>query len=264
MPNVLSSRERDRLMGMLPAGDVDYAGWTNIVGKLFELTSNPNQVDLYPRDGRPDVSTDLIHPQLNPNPGLRIGLTTESGRVRMERLGDGPKALTAALASVPPAETDPGFALSLANPDGRVEFPAITLLTGSELTLEAWVFPTALTATVNQTVLQQGQGLLPDWFLGFRNSGTAIGFGLQAGPTYEGLTAPINPTQLANRWVHIAATYDGETAEADPLAQLTWQTSEWAFGEPDYIIEIPQQEVPATGILDYYNALVEIDIEEDR
>lgn len=211
MPNVLSSRERDRLMGMLPAGDVDYAGWTNIVGKLFELTRNPNQVDLYPRDGRPDVSTDLIHPQLNPNPGLRIGLTTESGRVRMERLGDGPKALTAALASVPPAETDPGFALSLANPNGRVEFPAITLLTGSELTLEAWVFPTALTATVNQTVLQQGQGLLPDWFLGFRNSGTAIGFGLQAGPTYEELTAPINPTQLANRWVHIAATYDGET-----------------------------------------------------
>ena len=71
-------------------------------------------------------------------------------------------------------------------------------------------------------------------------------------------------TQKLIHWIGAGAPYDGETAEADPLAQLTWPASEWAFGEPDYIIEIPPQEVPATGILDYYNALVEIDIEEDR
>jgi len=71
-------------------------------------------------------------------------------------------------------------------------------------------------------------------------------------------------TQKLIHWIGAGSPYDGRTAEDDPLAQLTWPTSEWAFGEPDYIIEIPPQEVPATGILDYYNALVEIDIEEDR
>jgi len=71
-------------------------------------------------------------------------------------------------------------------------------------------------------------------------------------------------TQKLIHWIGAGAPYDGGTAENDPLAHLTWPTSEWAFGEPDYIIEIPPQEVPATGILDYYNALVEIDIEEDR
>ena len=48
-------------------------------------------------------------------------------------------------------------------------------------------------------------------------------------------------TQKLIHWIGAGATYDGETAEADPLAQLTWPTSEWAFGEPDYIIEIPPQ-----------------------
>jgi hypothetical protein len=25
----------------------------------------------------------------------------------------------------------------------------------------------------------------------------------------------------------------------DPLAELVWPETEWAFGEPDYIIEVP-------------------------
>ncbi|MDC0934505.1 hypothetical protein OAS20_03070, partial [Gammaproteobacteria bacterium] len=69
-------------------------------------------------------------------------------------------------------------------------------------------------------------------------------------------------------WIEAGSPFDGDSVgegvTADPLAQLTWPTSEWAFGEPDYIIEVPPQEVPATGILDYYGTTVDIDIEEDR
>ena len=51
--------------------------------------------------------------------------------------------------------------------------------------------------------------------------------------------------QTLLHWIEAGAPRDGS---ADPLAQLTWPTSEWAFGEPDLIINIPPQEVPATGV----------------
>ncbi len=50
----------------------------------------------------------------------------------------------------------------------------------------------------------------------------------------------------------------------DPLAELTWSESKWAFGEPDYIIKIPPQQIPATGVLDYRYVSVPIDIDEDK
>lgn len=62
-------------------------------------------------------------------------------------------------------------------------------------------------------------------------------------------------------WIEAGAQKDGDS---DPLAELTWSTSKWAFGEPDYIIEIPPQQIPATGVLDYINVSVPIDIEEDK
>jgi hypothetical protein len=50
----------------------------------------------------------------------------------------------------------------------------------------------------------------------------------------------------------------------DPLSQLSWPESEWANGEPDLIIEVPPQEIPATGVLDYRYLSVDIPIEEDK
>jgi len=68
-------------------------------------------------------------------------------------------------------------------------------------------------------------------------------------------------TQTLLHWIEAGAPRDGS---ADPLAQLTWPSSEWAFGEPDLIIDIPAQEIPATGVLDYFNVVVDVDLEEDR
>ena len=62
-------------------------------------------------------------------------------------------------------------------------------------------------------------------------------------------------------WIDNGSPQDGET---DPLAQLTWPESEWAFGEPDYIINVPTQQIPATGVLDYIRINVPIEIEEDK
>ena len=67
--------------------------------------------------------------------------------------------------------------------------------------------------------------------------------------------------QTLMHWIEAGAPRDGTT---DPLAHLSWPESEWAFGEPDLIIDIPPQEIPATGVLDYYNVMVDVDLEEDR
>ena len=67
--------------------------------------------------------------------------------------------------------------------------------------------------------------------------------------------------QTLVHWIEAGAPRDGTT---DPLAHLFWPESEWAFGEPDLIIDIPPQEIPATGVLDYYNVMVDVDLEEDR
>ena len=64
------------------------------------------------------------------------------------------------------------------------------------------------------------------------------------------------------QWVEAGAVSDGDT---DPLAALSWPESKWAFGEPDVILEVPEQHVPATGVLDYRYINVAIDLDgQDR
>jgi hypothetical protein len=43
----------------------------------------------------------------------------------------------------------------------------------------------------------------------------------------------------------------------DPLADLHKTWSEWAFGKPDMVIEVPAFDVPATGIVDYKRYVVQ-------
>ena len=77
LPNVMNERERDRIK-QLVQGD---SNWANMIDRLYDLTRNPNGVDLEPANGVPDQA-------------LRIGLTTDaSGRVVPEEFGDLPKAL---------------------------------------------------------------------------------------------------------------------------------------------------------------------------
>jgi hypothetical protein len=62
-------------------------------------------------------------------------------------------------------------------------------------------------------------------------------------------------------WIAAGSQKDGTT---DPLAMLEVPATEWAFGEPDYIIEIPEQSVPSTGVLDYRYEFIPITLPDGK
>jgi hypothetical protein len=63
-------------------------------------------------------------------------------------------------------------------------------------------------------------------------------------------------------WIAAGAQRDENVP--DPLAQIEWPESVWILGEPDLIIEVPEQHIPATGVLDYINVVVPVDIDRER
>jgi hypothetical protein len=68
--------------------------------------------------------------------------------------------------------------------------------------------------------------------------------------------------QTLIQWIDAGAQQDGT---ADPLAELTWPESKWAYGEPDLIVKVPPQNIPATGILDYITVVVPFEgLDRDR
>lgn len=71
----------------------------------------------------------------------------------------------------------------------------------------------------------------------------------------------VEEQQQLIHWIEAGARKDGDT---DPLAALTWPETKWALGEPDLIVKVPPQSIPATGILDYITVEVPIELERDR
>ena len=52
---------------------------------------------------------------------------------------------------------------------------------------------------------------------------------------------------------------------SDPLEELNYvENKEWLLGEPDLIVTAPRQRIPATGVLDYIYADVELPFDEDK
>lgn len=52
---------------------------------------------------------------------------------------------------------------------------------------------------------------------------------------------------------------------ADPLEEFHYvENKDWLLGEPDLIVAAPAQRIPATGVLDYVYADVELPFEEDK
>ncbi len=62
------------------------------------------------------------------------------------------------------------------------------------------------------------------------------------------------------RWVNNGSKVDGEN---DPLTALTWPTTKWSLGEPDLIVQVPEQSIPATGVVDYMDIPVDLGLEKD-
>ncbi|MBI5384242.1 MAG: proprotein convertase P-domain-containing protein [Verrucomicrobia bacterium] len=206
LPNVLSGRERDDLKALassLPASD--QSTWGALMDRLFDLTRNPNGVDVDPEDGWPDQA-------------LRIGLTTaminRTPTVVLEQFGAGPKALTAGLGGVPPAEAKPGHALNFDGANDYVSLGPSTQqgdlnLQGTDFTIEFWAKRT--TATGDRCIFGQAGG--PAAFgqlrLGFRSAGQfAFDLGTSAGSVFT-TTATYSDTD----WHHWACSFDQNRRE---------------------------------------------------
>lgn len=51
----------------------------------------------------------------------------------------------------------------------------------------------------------------------------------------------------------------------DPLSEVEHvDMKSWRLGEPDYIVQAPTHEIPATGVLDYINVNVPLEFDEDK
>jgi len=63
-------------------------------------------------------------------------------------------------------------------------------------------------------------------------------------------------------WIDAGAPVDGDR---DPLTETVWSTSEWVHGEPDLIIEVPPQEIPAgPSAIPYRYTQVDLGLTEDK
>ena len=67
---------------------------------------------------------------------------------------------------------------------------------------------------------------------------------------------------LLVHWIDAGAPRGDD--EADPLAEQLPATDTWPLGEPDLIVDVPEEEVPATGVVDFLVKTAELSLDEDR
>ena len=230
MPNVLSSRERDRVKQLSdPAGTAWAAhivtAWDKTVDNLYDLTRNPNGVDL-DHDGKADqalrvglvpqytvqLSNNTVYTTVYPTDSSLHAVATN---VVPESLGAGPKALTTALGGVAAAQPEPGNALSLSGTNGWVSLTAgpngdLGPLANSSFTVEFWAKANGPMA--EQYVVSQagGSGPLNTLRIGFRPIGTDPGFAFDLGLGADGLFA-VRGSYNDTNWHHWACTFDSST-----------------------------------------------------
>jgi len=74
----------------------------------------------------------------------------------------------------------------------------------------------------------------------------------------------IAETQTLIHWIEAGAPNTGDN---DPLAEIVHEAPEWElterWGEPDMVVSIPPQEIPATGVVDYRNIALPLNNEEE-
>lgn len=66
---------------------------------------------------------------------------------------------------------------------------------------------------------------------------------------------------LLIEWIDQRAPRDGEN---DPLAEQRPDVPEWPLGEPDFIVDVPEQAIPATGNVDFLVKRTQLDIPQDK
>jgi hypothetical protein len=76
-------------------------------------------------------------------------------------------------------------------------------------------------------------------------------------------THELPPEELAMliHWIDQGAPQDGDV---DPLTTPVAQAGTWPLGEPDLIVEVPAQQLPATGIVDFLLESADLSLPEDK
>lgn len=76
-------------------------------------------------------------------------------------------------------------------------------------------------------------------------------------------THELPPDELAMliHWIDQGAPNDDEV---DPLTQVPAETDGWPLGEPDLIVEVPEQQLPATGVVDFLVKTAGLSLPEDK
>lgn len=199
LPNVLSSRERDAVKRLAPGN----AAWSGIVDKLYNITRNPNNVDLAPRDGAADAYTDASDPSTNLLPGLRLGLTTRNGRVVPETFGDQPKALTAALGGITPPTNRPINALFFDGNGSAIDAGAVDL-NGRSFTLELWAKRSSVT-TIDYVAGMGSAEPTGQLMIGFDASNRFV---FRFGESTDSNSVFTASVHTDTNWHHWAVTFD--------------------------------------------------------
>lgn len=67
--------------------------------------------------------------------------------------------------------------------------------------------------------------------------------------------------QMLVHWIDAGAPI--EDGAEDPLTALTFDDTTWTLGEPDIVLQVPPQTIPATGLVDYRYVPVELNLDRD-
>jgi peroxiredoxin len=75
-------------------------------------------------------------------------------------------------------------------------------------------------------------------------------------------TAGLSVTQMQQlvHWIDAGAPNDGT---GDPLSEMIFDDPRYSLGEPDMILRVPAQSIPATGVIDYRYIPVELNLDRD-
>ena len=79
-------------------------------------------------------------------------------------------------------------------------------------------------------------------------------------PIQDSTGLSIDELQTLVHWIDAGAPGDDSP---DPLAALEFEDTTFSMGEPDIVLKVPAQEIPATGILDYRYVPVPMNLDED-
>jgi probable HAF family extracellular repeat protein len=194
--NILTERERERIKD-LDGATGSATDWDKIFDALYDLTRNPNKVDLSPADGIPDRD-------------LRVGFAQDpvTREVYLEQLPE-MKALTAAIGDAPQPEPQPGNALLFDGVDDFVNAGASVDLTGVSFTIEFWAARSASGGP--QTIISLGT---PSPFAGVEAGFLSDNrFAFSFGESAPNLPLVTSQAYSETGWHHWAVSYDAATGQ---------------------------------------------------